>query len=73
MKRSEMQYAEPICLLPDDVARCAGVGNDAEGWREGCESCLRRLAGGRVHMQPPPIIAFWCEYQIINGEVSVER
>lgn len=49
----------------DDVARCAGVGNDRDGWREGCESCLRRLApGGHVHMQPPAIIALWCEYHI---------
>jgi len=65
MKRSEMQSAEPSGWLPDDVARCAGVGSDAEGWREGCDTCLRRLSpGGRVHMQPPPIIAFWCEFHV---------
>lgn len=57
--------SEKQCWLSDDVARCAGVGSDAEGWREGCDTCLRRLApGGRVHIQPPPIIAFWCEFQI---------
>lgn len=51
--------------LPNDIARCSGVGSDEEGWREGCETCLRRLAkGGEYHMEPPPIIAFWCEYQI---------
>ena len=44
MKRSEMQSAAPSGWLPDDVARCAGVGNDAEGWREGCGRCLRRSA-----------------------------
>lgn len=51
--------------LPNDVARCAGVGNDEEGWRDGCETCLRRTApadGDRVvHMAPPPIIVFECE------------
>jgi hypothetical protein len=54
--------------LAKDVARCNGVGSDAEGWREGCETCLRRLAprdANTVEMLTPPlIIAFWCEYQI---------
>ena len=54
--------------LPNDVARCAGVGDDEEGWREGCEDCLRRTDPGVgewvLHMEPPPIIAFWCEYLI---------
>jgi hypothetical protein len=61
--------------LADDVARCAGVGSDADGWRDGCDTCLRRLCpGGRVQMDPPPIIVFECEYQIedsaaVTGEV----
>lgn len=54
--------------LPNDVARCDGVGDDEEGWREGCEICLRRTAA-RPHdrcwmMKPPPIIAFECEFLI---------
>lgn len=53
--------------LPDDVARCRGVGEDGE-WREGCENCARRLApvaGDRVvSMEPPAIIAFECEFLI---------
>ena len=59
--------------LPNDIARCAGVGSDEEGWREGCEDCLRRLDKGDavVHMTPPPIIAFWCEYHI--GEEDAAR
>lgn len=24
--------------LPNDYARCNGVGDDVEGWREGCEA-----------------------------------
>lgn len=28
--------------LPNDVARCAGVGDNDEGWREGCADCARR-------------------------------
>lgn len=51
--------------LPNDVARCAGVGDDAEGWREGCEDCLRRTDPGTgYYMTPPDIIAFWCEFRI---------
>ena len=53
--------------LPNDIARCAGVGSDEEGWREGCENCLRRTAprkGIGPWIAPPPIIAFWCEYHI---------
>ena len=56
--------------LPYDVARCPGVGSDADGWREGCDRCLRRISsGGRVHMAPPPIIVFWCEY-LIEAEAT---
>jgi len=57
-------------ILPNDVARCRGEGSDAEGWREGCESCLRRLSGDRPAgefsswIEPPPIIAFQCEFLI---------
>lgn len=52
--------------LPNDVARCPGVGSDTEGWREGCEDCARRLDGGDnvVHMMPPEIIVFECEFRI---------
>lgn len=66
-----MPYAlEQNSVLPhllDDVARCRGSGEDGE-WREGCENCARRLApvaGDRVvSMDPPAIIAFWCEFLI---------
>jgi hypothetical protein len=53
--------------LPNDIARCNGDGSDAEGWREGCERCLRRTAPRPEHpiiIAPPPIIAFECEYLI---------
>lgn len=53
--------------LGNDIARCDGVGSDAEGWREGCEDCLRRTAprhGGYIMTSPPPIIALWCEMHI---------
>ena len=57
--------------LPYDIARCQGVGSENEGWREGCETCLRRTAPGSPHrqawMEPPAIIAFWCEYLIEPG------
>ena len=59
--------------LRDDIARCDGVSFDEDGvidWREGCESCLRRIAPRGtvvVMMEPPPIIAFECEF-LINAE-----
>jgi hypothetical protein len=56
-----------MTTLPNDIARCAGVGSDDEGWREECETCLRRMAPrtGKVQwMLPPPIIAFECEFLI---------
>ena len=63
-----------MSTLPHDIARCPGVPNEPDeppGWREGCETCLRRTAPGRPHqqmwMEPPAIIAFWCEYLIEPG------
>lgn len=58
-------------ILPADVARCAGAGSDAEGWRDGCDTCLRRLSPpvnpDRVlTMEPPPVIVFFCPYLIEN-------
>jgi len=53
--------------LPNDVARCAGVGSDAGGWREGCEDCARRTSPGgayTAHMEPPPILAFSCPFWV---------
>lgn len=53
--------------LPNDVARCNGYGSEEEGWREGCETCLRRTAprkGIGPTITPPPIIAFECEFLI---------
>ena len=56
-------------VLAADVARCPGVGSDDEGWREGCETCMRRTSPPAnpdrvVMMSPPAIIAFFCEYLI---------
>ena len=65
--------------LPNDVARCAGVGDDEEGWRDGCEDCARRLAESTsavsAWMMPPAIIAFWCEFRIepSNAELCGAR
>ncbi len=52
--------------LPNDVARCSGVG-DADGWREGCDDCQRRTHRPDAvvpMMQPPAVIAFECESRI---------
>ena len=69
--------------LPNDVARCAGVGDDDEGWREGCEDCARRTAESTsdvsAWMLPPAIIAFWCEFRIdppnaeVRGDAALSR
>jgi hypothetical protein len=54
--------------LPNDVARCAGVGDDEDGWREGCDDCLRRISPKTSDnvwmMAPPEIITFECEFRI---------
>jgi hypothetical protein len=56
--------------IPNDVARCEGVGYDEDGtwgWREGCETCLRRTAprnGVNSFIEPPKIVAFECEFLI---------
>lgn len=63
---------EPVekrTTLSNDVARCAGVvGDDDEGWREGCDDCMRRTTPSTgdvlAWMMPPAIIAFWCEFRI---------
>lgn len=60
--------------ISNDIARCNGVGSDEEGWREGCEDCLRRTASRPDPcwmMEPPAIIAFRCEFRIAppNAEV----
>lgn len=56
--------------LPNDIARCAGVGSDDEGWREGCEDCLRRTDPGAgddvLRMATPPILVFECEYHLAS-------
>ena len=61
--------------LADDVARCNGVGSDdtEEGWREGCKTCLRRIAPRPEQcwmMEPPAIIAFECEFLIEPNSVD---
>jgi hypothetical protein len=63
-----------MTALPYDIARCPGVPHEPgerPGWREGCETCLRRTAPGspnqQAWMEPPAIIAFWCEYLIEPG------
>lgn len=71
---------EPVrqqsATLPNDVARCAGVGDDDEGWREGCDDCARRLSESTsevsVWMLPPAIIAFSCEFRIEPPNDRVE-
>lgn len=55
-------------MLPNDVARCPGYGNDDDGWRDGCDDCARRTAppvdGVTPWMQPPAIIVIECEFRI---------
>jgi len=69
--RKNDAYSTPATrsALASDVARCNGVGSEdpEEGWREGCETCLRRTAPRperAVMIAPPPIIAFECEFLI---------
>lgn len=55
--------------LPADIARCSGVGSDDEGWRDGCDDCLRRTCDPTDHprvanMSPPAVIVFFCQSHI---------
>jgi hypothetical protein len=58
-----------MVVLDETVSRCEGVGSDEEGWREGCENCLRRTTPP-VHpdrpwlMDPPEIIVFECPFRL---------
>ena len=48
-------------------ARCPGSGSYEDGkwhWREGCDDCQRRYGWAGGWIEPPPIIAFECEYRI---------
>lgn len=63
-----------MSTLHADVARCDGV-KDEFGWREGCESCLRRACEPTdnprvVHMQPPDVVVFFCPHHI-EGEKEI--
>jgi hypothetical protein len=65
VKRWHNDDSVVIRQLPFDVARCEGVGSEKEGWREGCDICMRRLSPGdperQAYMEPPEIIVFECE------------
>lgn len=53
--------------LANDIARCNGVGSNKEGWRKGCETCLRRTAPRPERFSffaPPEITGERCEYLI---------
>lgn len=53
--------------VPNNSARCLGSGSDEDGewhWREGCDDCQRRYGWAGGWIDPPPIIAFECEYRI---------
>lgn len=60
--------------LPPHYARCEGVFFIEDGeidYREGCKNCLRRIAPHpycEIWMEPPPIIAFECEYLIEDDD-----
>jgi len=60
--------------LPSDYARCKGVGNDMEGWRDGCEHCLRRTSRAipnSTWIEPPGHIVFMCEYLVDERDFRV--
>ena len=62
--------------VPNNSARCLGTGSDEDGewhWREGCDDCQRRILwAGEDWIDPPPIIAFECEYRIGPDEIVAQ-
>lgn len=59
-----------------NTACCPGSGSYEDGkwhWREGCDDCQRRLwMSGEGWIDPPPIIAFECEYRIGPDEIVAQ-
>ena len=73
------QQQHPIAPPPEPSvgpARCPGSGSYEDGkwhWREGCDDCQRRIPwGGEGWIDPPPIIAFECEYRIGPDEIVAQ-
>lgn len=69
LRRLKGSGVSPCSALAADVARCNGIKSNEseEGWRQGCETCLRRTAPrpNRCWMiKPPPIMVFECEFLI---------
>ena len=62
--------------VPNNSARCLGSRSYEDGtwhWREGCDDCQRRIPwAGEGWMDPPPIIAFECEYRIGPDEIVAQ-
>lgn len=64
-----LKSEETPIYSPDQISLCDGVGSDdpEEGWRDGCETCIRRTTPrgpDSLIMKPPPIITFECEHLI---------
>ena len=60
---------------PLNTARCLGSGTYEDGkwhWREGCDDCQRRYGWAGGWIEPPPIIAFECEYRIGPDEIVAQ-
>ena len=58
-----------------NTARCLGSGSYEDGkwhWREGCDDCQRRYGWAGGWIDPPPIIAFECEYRIGPDEIVAQ-
>lgn len=61
---------EPVnksAALPNDIARCPGIGNDKDGWHRECNDCLRRTAPvthWATQMSPPDTLPLQCEFRI---------
>ena len=62
--------------VPNNSARCLGSRSYEDGewhWREGCDDCQRRIVrAGEGWIEPPPIIAFECEYRIGPDEIVAQ-
>ena len=61
--------------VPNNSARCPGSGSYEDGkwhWREGCDDCQRRYGWAGGWIEPPPIIAFECEYRIGPDEIVAQ-
>jgi hypothetical protein len=62
-----------MTALANGIARCNGIPHGCDGWRQNCETCLRRTAPRPIQCwmtAPPTFIDNQCPYAIKPKETK---